>query len=132
MNKKRESGSRSGTPVSIRETLKKAITELLVLLVLRKRPMYTYEIMQEIELLSKGNIVFNTLYQAIYRLQEFHYIVEKDKMLVDNRVRIYFSITPEGKAYLKQLINEYYAFTGTVTRILEAELPLRAQEDSET
>ena len=46
MNKKRESGSRSGTPVSIRETLKKAITELLVLLVLRKRPMYTYEIMQ--------------------------------------------------------------------------------------
>ena len=76
--------------------------------------------MREIETRSGGEIVFNTLYQAIYRLQEFHYIVEESKKMVDNRVRIYFSITPEGKTYLEQLITEYRSFTGTVDRILKA------------
>lgn len=132
MSKNREVSRRSGTSISIRETLKKAITELLVLLVLRKRPMYTYEIMREIETLSRGNIVFNTLYQAIYRLQEFCYIAEKDKKLVDNRVRIYFSITPEGEAYLEQLIAEYRLFTKTVDQILLIELSSQTQEGAET
>ena len=116
---KGQANSRSGTPDSIRESLKKAVTELLVLLVLRKRPMYNYEIMQEIDKLSDGSIVFNTLYQAIYRLQGFHYITERGKELVDNRVRIFFAITPEGEIYLDRLIAEYRSFTMTISRILE-------------
>ena len=66
----------SGTPASIREALKKATTEMLVLYVLRRKSMYTYEMMQEIDRMSEGKITFNTLYQAIYRLQSFHYIEE--------------------------------------------------------
>ena len=127
----KKTGKRSGTPVSIRETLKKAVTELLVLLVLHERSMYTYEMMREIETRSGGEIVFNTLYQAIYRLQEFHYIVEESKKMVDNRVRIYFSITPEGETYLEQLITEYRSFTRTVDRVLEAEQAGEKQKDGE-
>ena len=107
------------TPDNIRELLKKAVTEMLLLLVLRRKPMYTYEIMREIEALSGGVIVFNTLYQAIYRLQGFAYIREDRKDVVDNRVRIYFAITPEGETYLERLIAEYQDFTGTVCRILD-------------
>ena len=114
--------SRSGTPNSIRESLKKATTEMLVLFVLRKRPMYTYEMMQELETISCGAISFNTLYQAIYRLTDFGYVAEHEKKVVDNRARIYFAVTPEGKLYLQQLISEYRAFTNAVDRILDMDI----------
>lgn len=117
----KDARNRSGTPNSIKESLKKATTEMLVLFVLRKRPMYTYEMMQEIEALSRGAITFNTLYQAIYRLQNFAYIVEHSKQVVDNRMRIYFAVTPEGEVYLEQLIEGYRVFTDAVDSILGLE-----------
>ena len=49
---------RSGTPLGMRDTLKKATTEMLVLFMLRQKPMYTYEMMQAIEVMSEGKITF--------------------------------------------------------------------------
>lgn len=113
----------SGTPASIHEALKKATTEMLLLYVLQKNPMYTYEIMQTIERMSEGQITFNTLYQAIYRLQGFQYIREEEKVLSErNRVRIYFGITDAGRAYLEQIMVEYRSFTSAVDRILDTEI----------
>lgn len=109
----------SGTPSSIRETLKKATTEMLVLFLLRQKPMYTYEMMATIEKISDGKITFNTLYQAIYRLRGFQYIEESDKVLSEeNRIRIYFSITQSGQAYLSDLMDEYRATTEAIDHIL--------------
>ena len=105
------------------------MTELLVLLVLQKRPMYTYEMMREIETMSEGKISFNTLYQAIYRLQEFEFIVEQEKKMVENRVRIYFSVTREGEDYLNQLIAEYQSFVGAVNQIIDKEWNRGAKND---
>ena len=117
--RKRERAKTSGTPASIREALKKATTEMLVLFVLRHKSMYTYEMMQEIDRMSTGKITFNTLYQAIYRLQSFQYIQEEGKVVSeDNRVRIYFAITASGVDYLEKLIEEYRSFTGAVDQIL--------------
>jgi PadR family transcriptional regulator PadR len=110
---------RSGTPSGIRESLKKATTEMMVLYLLQEKPMYTYEMMAAIEARSNGAITFNTLYQSIYRLQDHQYIRESDKVVSpDNRVRIYFAITESGKAYLESLIQEYLSFTGNLDRIL--------------
>ena len=103
----RKRAKTSGTPASIREALKKATTEMLVLFVLRQKKMYTYEMMQEISHMSDGKIAFNTLYQAIYRLQSFQYIKEDGKVVSDdNRIRIYFTITPSGEEYLDKLMEE--------------------------
>lgn len=115
----------SGTPASIREALKKATTEMLVLYVLRRKSMYTYEMMQEIDRMSEGKITFNTLYQAIYRLQSFHYIEEEGKVVSeDNRIRIYFAINEAGEDYLQKLIAEYRSFTAAVDQDSE---PRRSQ-----
>lgn len=120
MEQKRQ--KRSGTPGGIRESLKKATTEMMVLYLLREKPMYTYEMMSTIEQRSGGAITFNTLYQTIYRLQDFQYIREEGKVLSeDNRVRVYFAITDEGTAYLEQLMAEYLRFTDTLDRILGLE-----------
>ena len=111
---------RSGTPEGFRESLKKATTEMLVLFLLRRRPMYTYEMMSEIQVLSQGVITFNTLYLTIHRLQDFNYVEEQGKVVSeDNRARIYFAITPDGWRYLGYLTTEFRRFTGAVESILE-------------
>ena len=118
----RKRAKTSGTPASIREALKKATTEMLVLFVLRQKKMYTYEMMQEISHMSDGKIAFNTLYQAIYRLQSFQYIKEDG-----NRIRIYFTITPSGEEYLDKLMEEYHSFTGAVDHVLSQTDVLRGK-----
>ena len=121
----------SGTPASIREALKKATTEMLVLYVLRRKSMYTYEMMQEIDRMSEGKITFNTLYQAIYRLQSFHYIEEEGKVVSeDNRIRIYFAINESGEDYLQKLIAEYRRFTAAVDQILSQDEVKQVEECS--
>ena len=121
----------SGTPASIREALKKATTEMLVLYVLRRKSMYTYEMMQEIDRMSEGKITFNTLYQAIYRLQSFHYIEEEGKVVSeDNRIRIYSAINEAGEVYLQKLIAEYRSFTAAVDQILSQDEVKQVEECS--
>lgn len=109
----------SGAPESIRESMKKATTEMLVLFLLKQKSMYTYEMMSTVEKLSEGQITFNTLYQAIYRLQGFGYIEESRKVMSEgNRVRIYYAITDSGSVYLTALIENYHVMTNTIEKIL--------------
>lgn len=125
------SSSISGTPAGIKESLKKATTEMLVLFLLRQKPMYTYEMMREMERISDGVLTFNTLYIAIYRLEKFGYITESDKVLSeDNRMRIYFSVTEEGQGYLDKIIAEYRAVTNAVDRILSRDGTLFREEET--
>ena len=109
----------SGTPSGMREALKKATTEMLVLFLLRQKEMYTYEMMTQIDRLSGGNITFNTLYQAIYRLQDHRYIRESRKTLSKaNRTRVFFAITQEGQIYYRELLEQYRIFTQAIDDIL--------------
>lgn len=109
----------SGSPEGIRESLKKATTEMLVLFLLKQKSMYTYEMMSTVEKLSDGRLSFNTLYQAIYRLQGFNYIEESRKVMSEsNRVRIYYAITDLGREYLTALIENYRVMIGAIENIL--------------
>ena len=109
----------SGAPEGIKESLKKATTEMLVLFLLKQKSMYTYEMMSTVEKLSEGRITFNTLYQAIYRLQGFGYIEESRKVMSEsNRMRIYYAITDSGRKYLTALIENYRVMTDTIGKIL--------------
>lgn len=109
---------KSGTPASMQESLKKATTEMLVLFLLRQKSMYVYEMIQEASRLSNGVYAFNTLYFAIYRLQEFGYIYESEKCIIGNRTRVYFAISDAGQAYLQQLIQIYHAYRSCLDGML--------------
>lgn len=131
MAKNENSKKQSGTPASMKESLKKATTEMLVLFMLRQRPMYTYEMMQAIEQASNGVLTFNTLYLAIYRLQNNGYIQESDKVMsLDNRVRVYFSVTEAGNRYFEDIKKEYLSVTSIINGILSLDGKLLEQEDS--
>lgn len=112
----------SGSPANLPIALKKATTEMMVLHLLREKPMYTYEMMNAISDRSGGDIAFNTLYLSIYRLEENGYIQEHKKVMSeDNRTRIYFAITDAGVDYLAALILEYKRYTAALARVMELE-----------
>jgi len=116
-----ENKKKSGDPANIQVSLKKATTELMVLTLLREKPRYTYELMQEVERRSGGVIVFNTMYLTIYRLRDFGYIREHEKVVsADNRVQIYFAITDRGRGYLERITREYRSYVDALDRVLEA------------
>lgn len=128
MEKKTDRERRSGTPAGMRESLKKAVAEMLVLFMVKQKPMYTYEMMQYIKRLSDGVLTFNTLYQAIYRLVNFGYVEESEKIMSeDNRVRVYFTITPAGLEYLPQIMKEYHIVTDAVDHILSLDGKLEGE-----
>ncbi|MCL2019552.1 MAG: PadR family transcriptional regulator [Oscillospiraceae bacterium] len=117
-DKNREKRDTSG----FKSLLKRASTEMLILLTLRSGSMYTYEMMNTLERLSGGYLAFNTLYIAIYRLRELRFIKETERVLSDdNRVRVYFSITESGKEYLENLIEEYKRFSEVMDIIMNAD-----------
>lgn len=118
-NEKQARPKTSGSPQGIQITLKKATAEMMVLHLLRERPMYTYEMMSTIEERSGGVITFNTMYLTIYRLQDFGYIQEHSKVMSeDNRTRIYFAITDSGAAYLEELIKGYRRYNEALYHVL--------------
>ncbi len=112
---------KSGDPANIQVSLKKATTDLIVLTLLREKPRYTYELMQEVERRSSGVIAFNTMYLTIYRLRDFGYIREHEKVVsADNRVQIYFAITETGKDYLERITWEYRRYTDALDQVLKS------------
>lgn len=125
--------STSGTPAGMREMMKKATTEMLILFLLRHKEMYTYEMMSTIERISDGRLTFNTLYLAIYRLQKNGQVEEARRELSEgNRVRIYFRITGKGRTYYEGLLEQYHLYTGAINDLLEqdATLDLESQDDN--
>ena len=110
---------RRGTPLGMRDTLKKATTEMLVLFMLRQKPMYTYEMTRSIEQATDGKLTYNTLYLAVHRLLENAYIYEAEKCIEDGRARIYLAPTEAGLEYYRALHDEFFAFTDILKGLLE-------------
>ena len=120
--------SRSGTAAGIRDSIKKAVTEMMVLFLLRQKPMYVYEMSQEMSRLTGGVYTFNTLYLAIYRLQEHGHIAEAGKQEADNRIRVYFKLTDAGQRYLDELLPTYREMIGALDALLAQDGKLYKEE----
>lgn len=104
---------------SLEENLKKACTEMLVLNLLSQREYYIGELTSTINEASGDALTLVFPYGAIYRLSRAEYITEsKKRNAPDGRLRQYYRITDEGKRYLDQLLETYWAFTKGVSNIL--------------
>lgn len=103
---------------NLTENLKKGLTELLVLKCLNNRPMHIYELLKLLDEKSNSICKIAYPYAVIYRLQKNNHIVEDGKRISDNRLRIYYKITEQGKQHLKNMLYEYSIFTNGVNLIL--------------
>ena len=103
---------------SFEDYFKRAVNPLLVLLLLSERPMYVYEMANELEKRSEGQYSLSLLYSVIYRLVSQGFVAEGQKAISqDNRVRQYYEITDNGLVYLKQIEVTYEQMTNAVSKI---------------
>ena len=90
----------------------------MILFLLQERPMYVYELIQELDRRSQSEYKVAALYLAMNRLQKFGYISEAEKQISDqNRVRKYYRITDSGTMYFEQLKEQYQKMTRAIEQI---------------
>ena len=106
--------------MKVSKELIKGSTPILVLSLLRRKAMYGYEIIKEIEIKSSG--VFNfkegTLYPILHGFED-NEMVESFWIEGENsRKRKYYKITDKGIKFLKEREEEWQVFSNTVSKIV--------------
>lgn len=116
-----------GEFMKINKELLKGSTTVLILSILNRKDMYGYEMIKEIDLLSKGIFSFKegTLYPILHNLENASYIESYWDDSSSGRKRKYYKITNDGKKLLLEKKSEWKLFSETVNNVLwEANLCL--------
>lgn len=101
--------------------IKRGTIELVLLLLLQNGQKYGYQLSQELEELSNGEYELKeaTMYPTLYRLTKNGYLVCNEIKVGIRRTRVYYEITPEGREYLQNLMQEYTSITSAVDKIIK-------------
>lgn len=105
--------------------LLKGTLDVLVLKALTWGPMHGFEITAWIEARATGNldVVDSALYQSLYRLEGRRAITATWGVTENNRKARYYSITPAGRAELRNETARWLRYAETVTGILSTPQP---------
>ncbi len=105
---------------SFEDYFKRATSPMMTLLLLNEKPMYVYNLSQELEKRSNSTYKMNFLYPVLYRLQEQGYVSEYSQEITEShRTRNYYTITDTGKEYLKFMLGKYRELLKAVDTIIE-------------
>jgi PadR family transcriptional regulator PadR len=111
--------------MSIREQMRKGTTTVILLNLLAEldRPMYGYEIIQELEARSEGYFRFKEglIYPRLHELERQGLLRAEWQGQEGRRRRKFYSITEEGRRRLERELQGWRAFTRHVNQILGVE-----------
>lgn len=109
-----------------KELLKGSIKSIVLKILSENERMYGYEITQKVEKLSDGKIklTYGALYPILHKLEKDG-IVTTESEVVNNRNRIYYSLTKAGLNDAKEKIKELEEFLSTLKGILNPKLGLQ-------
>lgn len=105
--------------MKINKELLKGSTSMLVLSLLEKENMYGYQMIKELSRKSKElfELKEGTLYPILHALEQKNYIISYwDE--TGPKKRKYYSITKDGKKYLKDKKEEWQCFSNGVNEVL--------------
>jgi PadR family transcriptional regulator, regulatory protein PadR len=101
------------------ELIKGSLKTIVLKLLKEEGPMHGYAITRKVEELTRGKIklTYGALYPILHKL-------EKDGSLVtasenyNNRIRIYYSLTPKGHTVISEKIKELNEFIESIQSIV--------------
>jgi PadR family transcriptional regulator, regulatory protein PadR len=105
----------------IASDLLKGSLKTIVLKVLEENGrMYGYEITRKVEELTSGKIklTYGALYPVLHKLEDDGVLVTESENF-NNRIRIYYKLTPRGKSVVAEKLAEMSEFIETLRRIVE-------------
>ncbi|HBF87295.1 MAG TPA: PadR family transcriptional regulator [Bacteroidales bacterium] len=102
------------------DLLKGTLKPIILKLLSERGRMYGYEITQSVKLISKGKIelTFGALYPILHKLEQDG-IVKTESEVINNRNRIYYSLTEKGTSTAKEKIAELEEFVNTIRILLK-------------
>jgi PadR family transcriptional regulator, regulatory protein PadR len=108
--------------MGLRDQMRKGSTELVLLALLQKRPMYGYEIIQEMANLGGGYFEMREglLYPALHRLQKEGLLAAQWRNTDSGRRRKYYTLTPAGADRLQEQSGEWRVFMQKLQEIINA------------
>ena len=105
--------------MAIDKSLISGSTAMLILRLLEEKDMYGYEMIETLE--KKSNNIFQlkagTLYPLLHTLEEKGCLTVYEDF-VNGKTRKYYSLTKEGKKYLKQKKAEWKEYSDAVANVL--------------
>ena len=119
MQSSENAAAKSGTGVSMIESLKKGTSEMLVLSLLSEREMAIPLVNAAMDARSKGRYTISGSYALFYRLERFGYIRDSGRKIAeDGRRRQFYSITDAGRDYLSLLSQQYKDLSKAIHSIM--------------
>ncbi|CAN5248059.1 helix-turn-helix transcriptional regulator [soil metagenome] len=98
------------------------VPELLILKLLKRQPMYGYQLVQSIRLSSDAILEFGEgcIYPILHRLEREKAVLSQ-KEEGGGRMRVVYRLTPAGHARLAEGMTLWQRLTGAVRLVLEGE-----------
>ena len=112
---------RDSTGHSFASYFKRAVSPIMVLSLLREKPMYGYELSNLITKRSNAKLNIAVLYPVLYRLEEQNFIEITDTVVENGRARNYYAITPTGFEYVEKTVAQLRELTQTFFNVVDQE-----------
>ena len=102
------------------ELLKGSLKTIVLKLLEENGRMYGYEITRKVEEITRGKIMltYGALYPVLHKL-ESEGVLQVESENYNNRMRIYYSLTPQGHSLVKEKVRELTEFISTLGIILD-------------
>jgi PadR family transcriptional regulator PadR len=97
--------------------LRKGVLEFLVLLRLREREYYGYELVHAVAETADGDVAEGTLYPLLNRLAKQELIASRWDQVASGRKRRYYRITETGEAMLREMMNRWINLDSAIRRL---------------
>ena len=100
--------------------IKGTLNPIILRLLSERKRLYGYEITQLVKEISDGKIelTFGALYPILHRL-EVDGVVKTESEVINNRNRIYYSLTETGKDTARERVAELEDFVNTLRVLLK-------------
>lgn len=107
------------------DLLKGMLKPIVLKLLSEKGRMYGYEITQTVKEITEGKIelTFGALYPILHKLEQDG-VVKTDSEIINNRNRIYYSLTKKGNSSAKEKVAELEEFIETLKLIIKTKYKL--------
>jgi len=102
------------------DLLKGSLKTIVLKLLKENGRMYGYEITRKVEDLTEGKIklTYGALYPVLHKLESEEVLITESENF-NNRVRIYYSLTPKGHSVVAEKLKELNEFIESLQRIIE-------------
>jgi DNA-binding PadR family transcriptional regulator len=102
------------------ELLRGSLKTIILKLLKEEGPMHGYAITHKVEELTKGKITltYGALYPILHKLENEKVLVTTSEVY-NNRMRIYYALTPKGQTVVAEKIKELKEFIESLQLIIE-------------